>query len=307
MVANLTKRYGDRMALEDVSLTVREGEVRGLIGVNGAGKTTLMSILAGLVRPDSGSVHIVGVDARKNPQRARSALGYAPQDLGVYATLDVAQNLRFPCELVGMKGAAIDRRIEVVGEALDLLRLLGRRAQVLSGGEKRRLHVAMALMHGPPVLLLDEPTTGVDVATRDELLATIRDLAAAGVAVCYSTHYLSELEQLEASVTILDAGTVVAEGSIEDLVAVHARPGVRLVFADEVPEARWGLDAQIDGTTVTLRCDRPKEAMAAILSSLGGDLSGLVSLEVLRPTLENVFLAVTATRPGPLSEALTCA
>lgn len=304
--SGLTKRYGEHAALVGVSLTVREGEIRGLIGVNGAGKTTLMSMLAGLVRPDSGTVKIAGIDAATQPQRARSSLGYAPQDLGVYATLSVAQNLRFPCELVGMKSTDIDVRVESIGGTLDLLPLLRRPAQLLSGGEQRRLHVAMALMHRPPVLLLDEPTTGVDVSTREELLSTIRALAETGVAVCYSTHYLSELEQLGASVTILDAGEVAAEGTIEQLVALHARPGVRLAFAGAAPAERFGRDAEVDGATVTLRCHDPEHAAPEILSTLGPDLTRLVSFEVVRPTLENVFLKVTAARPGT-TEAMACA
>src|SRR5215218_8626812 len=173
-IRSLAKSYGDVCALEDVDLDLAEGEILGLLGPNGAGKTTLISIVAGLWAPDRGTVRVGGIDVRSDPTGARALMGIAPQDLGVYLPLTVRNNLRFFGRMVGLRGRDLTGRVEEVADALELTGLFDRKAQQLSGGEQRRLHTAMALLHRAPLLLLDEPTAGVDVATRNRLLDLVR-------------------------------------------------------------------------------------------------------------------------------------
>src|ERR1700730_5545475 len=218
-VRGLRKSYHHTVALAGVDLDVAAGEIVGLLGPNGAGKTTLVSIVAGLRHPDAGAVHIGGVDALAHPRAARRLLGVAPQDTGVYPTLSCRDNLRFFAELAGLRRRALQAAIDSVAEALGLTELLDRRAQSLSGGERRRLHTAIALVHRPRLVLLDEPTTGADVRTRTQLLGLVAELAAAGSAVLYSTHYLTEIEQLDATVVLIDHGRGIARGSVAELVA----------------------------------------------------------------------------------------
>jgi ABC-2 type transport system ATP-binding protein len=206
-VRGLTKTFGRMVALDGVNLEIQRGEICALLGQNGAGKTTLTSIVAGLRRPDSGNVLVGGIDVVAKPKEASRLIGLVPQEVGVYPTLTVREGMRFFGELADLRGRTLSARIEEVAEALDLTDLLGRTAGRLSGGEKRRVHTAMALVHRPALLLLDEPTAGVDVQTRIRLLNAVRALATDfDTAVCYTTHYLAEVETLRASVAILDDG-----------------------------------------------------------------------------------------------------
>jgi ABC-2 type transport system ATP-binding protein len=229
VVEGLHKRYGELTALDGVDLEIAAGEVLALLGANGAGKTTLVSIVAGLRRADAGRVRVAGFDVVRAPRAARAALGLVPQELGVYRTLSVRDNLRFHGELAGLRKAELARRVAELAEALALGELLGRAARTLSGGEARRLHTAIGVIGRPRLLLLDEPTAGADAGMRAQLLALVRALAAEGTAVCYTTHYLPEVEQLGASIAIIDAGRVVTRGSLAALVAAHGRARVEVI------------------------------------------------------------------------------
>jgi len=188
LIDDLHKSYGATVALAGVDLRVEPGTILGLLGPNGAGKTSLVSIVAGLRRPDRGRVEVCGIDAVRSPRQVRAQLGIAPQDTGVYLTLPVRDNLRFFAGLAGMRRAEAAARIDEVAAALGLESLLDRRASQLSGGERRRVHTAIALLHRPALVLLDEPTTGADVRTRAQILELVAELARAGSAVVYSTH-----------------------------------------------------------------------------------------------------------------------
>jgi ABC-2 type transport system ATP-binding protein len=226
---NLRKSYGSVTALAGVDLEVSAGEIVALLGPNGAGKTTFVSIVAALLTPDSGQVRINGVDPHRQSQKARRQLGVAPQETGVYPVLSVRENLQFFGSLSGFRGASLRQRIDEVAEVFGLSSLLERQAQDLSGGERRRLHTAMALVHSPSLLLLDEPTAGVDVEGRAHLMEVVRGLANDGSAILYSTHYLTEVEELDASVAILDRGKIIARDSLRGLIGNHGRPRIELV------------------------------------------------------------------------------
>jgi ABC-2 type transport system ATP-binding protein len=290
-VVDVAKRYGDHVALHGVSLSVQAGEVCGLLGPNGAGKTTLVSIIAGLRTADRGRVLIDGLDISEHPLEARRAVGLASQETAVYPTVTVRENLELFTRLAGYSGAGVAKRLEEVAEVVELTAFLGRPARDLSGGEQRRLHTAMALVHRPKVLMLDEPTTGVDISTRSRLLEAIATLTAdEGCAVLYSTHYLPEVEELGASVAILDHGQILARGPLEQLVNEHGSGMVELTFDGPVPEIAG---AAITGSVARVATDRPGPTAAALVGSLGSDADRLVSVDLSRPSLETVFLSVT--------------
>jgi ABC-2 type transport system ATP-binding protein len=297
-VEAVVKRYGDRVALGGVSLAVAPGEVCGLLGPNGAGKTTLVSIIAGLRNADSGRVRVDGVDIATGGRAARTQVGLAAQETGIYPTVTVRDNLVLFADLAGYRNPERDARVEEVAETLELTEFLPRLARHLSGGEKRRLHTAMALLHRPRVLLLDEPTTGVDVSTRARLLAAVTALAARdGTAVVYSTHYLPEIEDLGATVAILDRGRFLARGTLDDLIAAHGSGRLEITFNGDAPHlATRDLDIQIDGSTLRLTTERPGVAMADIIGRLGPDAERVASVDVKRPSLESVFTTLTGRR-----------
>jgi ABC-2 type transport system ATP-binding protein len=296
-VRDVHKSYGEVQALSGVGLDVSSGEILALLGPNGAGKTTLVSIIAGLRKPDRGSVWVNGIDATARPESARRQLGLAPQETGVYPTVSVRDNLRFFGELAGLRRQQLRTRIAEVAELFSLTELLERKGQSLSGGQARRLHTAMIVLHAPSLLLLDEPTAGVDVQARNQLLQLISSLAEDGSAVVYSTHYLHEVEQLEASnVAILVRGKIVASGSIPHLVSTLGGASVELRFSGDRPD-RGLPDGTVQVGADWLRVPAngsPAIAAAALLQRLDGAGGDLREIKLLQPSLETVFLAVTA-------------
>jgi ABC-2 type transport system ATP-binding protein len=296
-VRDVHKSYGAVKALNGAELDVEAGEILALLGPNGAGKTTLVSIVAGLRRPDRGSVTVDGIDAVARPELAQRRLGLAPQETGIYPTVSVHDNLRFFGELAGLRRRELKERIAAVAEAFGLSGLLERPARNLSGGEARSLHTAMIVLNRPPLLLLDEVTAGVDVQTRNQLLELIGSLAERGSAVIYSTHYLHEVEALAARrVAILLAGRVVAGGSIPELIGAFGGAFVELRFATRPA----GLDLPSGTVVVADNVFRiPAESSPAITAAhlvgrLDGAGSELREIKLLQPSLESVFLSITA-------------
>ncbi len=224
-IYGLQKSYGKLPVLEGVDLQVSPGEVCGLIGPNGAGKTTLVSIVTGLRDADAGSVRVAGLDAAPGNKAGRAAIrgiiGCAPQELGLYPTISVRTNMEFFGRWNGVTGRKLSTKIEEVADQLDLVNLLESRAGDLSGGQKRRLHTALALLHAPRLLFLDEPTAGADVVARMKLLEAVKKIASDGCAVVYATHYLAEIESLGASVAVLAAGRIRERGPLAKVAALH--------------------------------------------------------------------------------------
>lgn len=296
VVDGVRKSYGRTVALDGVELAVDAGTVLGLLGPNGAGKTSLVSIVAGLRRPDAGTVHVAGIDVVRQPDLAHHLIGYAPQETGVYPTLTVRDNLRYFAGLAGLRRLELRERVDAVGDALGLTALFDRRGSEISGGERRRLHTAIALVHRPRLVLLDEPTTGADVRTRSEILRLVRSLAEEGSAIVYSTHYLHEIEELGATVAFIDHGRIVASGAVADLVERHGTSALVLTFDGPVPAAARVEGSVVEASSVRIATPDPAGTAARLLPRLGPDTAGLLAIEVVRPSLESVFLTVTGRR-----------
>jgi ABC-2 type transport system ATP-binding protein len=223
-ISGVIKSFGSTDVLRGVELTVPAGRITGLVGANGAGKSTLIAIATGLLRPDSGRVTLAGIDVLRHRRRAARHLGLAPQELGLYPTLSVAENLAFAGRISGLSCRPASARARESAELFALTDCLHRRAEILSGGQKRRLHTAMALLHRPAVLFLDEPTVGADVPSRSSILDVVRVMAAEGTAVVYTTHYLAELETLDAHVAVLHDGRFAAHAPLAEMAATYGGP-----------------------------------------------------------------------------------
>ncbi len=291
-VDSVTKRYGDVIALNGVSLSVAAGEVVALLGANGAGKTTLLALVAGLRRVDDGRITVAGGDPRRGD--TRRALGFAPQELSVYPTISVAANILFFAEMSSLRGAAARARVEATAHALGIHHLLTRRAGDLSGGERRRVHVAMALVHEPTVVVLDEPTAGVDLAARADLIRLVGDVAERGAAVVFSTHYLAEAEALDGRVTVLHRGIKVADSTVNAL--TRDLPGrIELEFDAPPPAIPLppGLDVSTEGNVLTVRTTEPDRQAAAVLAAATAHMAGLRSVQVRPARLEDAYLLLT--------------
>jgi ABC-2 type transport system ATP-binding protein len=213
----LVKTYGHRRVLDEFTLHVAAGEIAGLVGPNGAGKTTFIEIVTGLIRPDAGRVTVGDVNAVKQPRSARELLGVCPQETALYPSITVARHLRLFGALAGLRRAALRHAVGDIAELMQLTEVLGKPAGLLSGGQRKRVQAATALVAHRPLLLLDEPTVGADPLTRTALLDVITARAAAGAAVVYTTHYLPELAELGATIALARAGRIAARGSQADL------------------------------------------------------------------------------------------
>src|SRR5262245_33876097 len=298
--AGLRLSYGARPALDGVSFEVAAGEIVGLLGPNGAGKTTTLSVLATLRRPDAGDAEVQGVSTRREPARVRRLLGVVPQPLSVYPTLTARENLRCFAGVLGLGRAAGRTAAHAARERLGLADRADEVVATFSGGMQRRLNLACALLHRPAVLLLDEPTVGVDPQSRERILDTVRARAAAGTAVLYSTHLMDEAERLCDRVVLIDAGRVVATGTPAELTQ-RAGSGVRLVLVTRDPRPDGWLDdcpgaRLLDGPPVVParghRYEIGLDAMpvAARVLERAGDV---VELHVHAPDLQDVFFRLT--------------
>jgi ABC-2 type transport system ATP-binding protein len=303
----LVKSYGSRRALDGFSIDVRPGEIAGLIGHNGAGKTTFVESVTGLIRPEAGRITVCGVDATVSPRAARAQLGVAPQELALYPTVTVREHLRLFAGLAGLRRTAAARSVAGIAEELLLTDVLDRQCAVLSGGQRRRAQAAAAMVGTARVLLLDEPTAGADPETRQALLAAVRSRAAAGAAVVYTTHYLPELVELDATLAVARGGRVVARGDRARLTA--DLPGEIRITLDPVrprPELPVALRSRAhdDGAEQVriASCDPPADLAALLAAGFAP-----VAVDIRRPDLDDLYRALSRTAATPSQEAVHAA
>jgi ABC-2 type transport system ATP-binding protein len=299
--SGLRKRFGDLLAVDEVSLHVDRGETYGLLGPNGAGKTTTISMLCGLLRADAGEITVDGerLDPRTTGPKRR--LGYVPQEVALYPDLTARENLRFFGRLQRMDAERLRTRIDEVLEVTGLADRADDRSGEFSGGMMRRLNIGVGLLHQPDLLVLDEPTVGVDPQSRNAILDSIEHLGDDGLAVLYTTHYMEEAERLCDRIGILEAGRLVAEGTRAELVSFVGEQGrVRLEVHGDVPAAVEGIaavtgvgsvDAGEDG--VVCLVDHAAARLPAMLAAVGAAGAEVVGVDVSEPDLEDVFLHLT--------------
>jgi ABC-2 type transport system ATP-binding protein len=303
-VEQLRKSFGPLVAVDGVSLSVDAGEVFGLLGPNGAGKSTTMSMIAGLIEPDSGAVRLNAMLNGSAPADRRLLLGVVPQDLAVYPDLKVRENLTFFGSLYGIGKTELTRRVDRALDRVGLTDRQGSLTHTLSGGMKRRLNFAVALLHEPRLLILDEPTVGVDPQSRAHLLDCVRDLSAAGMAVIYASHYMEEVQAICRRVAIMDHGKVLANDTLDALLnRVSARVEIVLTRPDPSlarqfhGEARYVDDQAAPRLLLEGDSGKSREPVAARLARVLGRLaeSGIPvrSVETQSANLERLFLDLT--------------
>jgi ABC-2 type transport system ATP-binding protein len=297
-VRNLTRRFGDFVAVNDVSFDVRAGEIFGFLGSNGAGKSTTIRMLCGLLQPSSGTALVGGIDVNKDPEGVKRRIGYMSQRFSLYEKLTVDQNITF---FGGIYGLTADRMAARRAFVLDMAGLRGREHTLtgaLSAGWRQRLALGCAILHEPPIVFLDEPTGGVDPMSRRQFWRLIDDLSKAGVAVLVTTHYLDEAEHCD-RIAIIQGGRLAAHGTVKELKAIFAtRPIVEVRAAepvaamralDEMPEVE---KTSIFGTAVHAVLRSPDLTPDTIAARLAATGIQALSCTVVEPSLEDVFLDV---------------
>ena len=306
MIASLNdviKRYGDKVILDNLNFDVNEGEILGLLGPNGAGKTTAIRALAGLIGIDSGDIVMMGQRQDVNNIKLKQNLGIVTQEVTVFEDLSAEENLRFFGGLYGLKGEKLEKRVE---ETLEFVGLLDHKKQFpkkFSGGMSRRLNIACALVHEPKIIIMDEPTVGIDPQSRNFILKSIKELANKGVTILYTTHYMEEVQNICTRILIMDEGRIIAQGTLEELVSrIQYEEKIKMNVANPSEELKDKLKA-IQGIKKVYQ----NNSEYIIVSSAGsGNLNrvlevaqkygGVSGITAEKPTLEDVFLTLTGKK-----------
>ncbi len=299
--ADLHKRFGEVEAVRGVSFAIAEGETYGLLGPNGAGKTTTISIVCGLLEADAGDVSIAGRRLTTHSVSEKAAIGYVPQELAIYPDLSARENLAFFARLYGLGPDTARTRVDEVLDVIGLRDRAREQTKNFSGGMQRRLNIGIGLLHRPRLLVLDEPTVGVDPQSRNAILESVERLSREGMAVLYTTHYMEEAERLCDRIGIVDLGELKAEGTRSELVALvgeHDRvalegtgdlqAGARACLALQPVRA-----ASLKDGSIELIVDRARSILPELLHAAAGADVAVSSVDVREPDLEAVFLHLT--------------
>jgi ABC-2 type transport system ATP-binding protein len=314
---NLVKKYGDNVAVKGISFTMQEGEVFGLLGPNGAGKSTVISMLTCLFPPTEGSARIYGHDVVKEANLVKRLIGIVPQDLALYPTLNARENLTFYGQMFGLGGADLKQRVETVLQYVSMTERAKDQVKTYSGGMKRRINLAVGLVHSPRLLFLDEPTVGVDPQSRNHIFESVEHLnREQGMSILYTSHYMEEVERLCDRVAIVDRGLIIAQDTPKNLIAllgggiIHVgmiKPDeeVRLAVEtlSEVKEAGFMAVAEPDTGAAALQPrktvlevkarQQANDALVQVIQLFNARSVPILSLEMLEPNLETVFLHLT--------------
>ena len=293
-----------RPAVAGIDLSIRRGDFFGLLGPNGAGKTTLLSMICGLLQPDGGQIRVQRHDVATELPAVKRLLGFVPQDLALYGGLTARENLEYFGSMQGLRGRRLRERVRAclwIGKLEDFAQ---RRVAAFSGGLKRRLNLAIGLLHEPELLILDEPTVGIDPQSRNFIFESLREINAAGVSIVYTTHYMEEVEQLCSEIAIIDRGRIIMRGSLDELLNAHHGGRLQLRLAAPPPpglrarlEALPGLTVErASGKLLVLRSDKPWEAVNRTLAVFAEQNLDITSLAVGAMNLEQLFLELTGTR-----------
>ena len=303
-IDNLIKRYQDNVAIDHLSLDIEEGEIFGLLGPNGAGKTTLINSILGLTKIDEGTIKIFGRNFKAYEKEIKKQVGVVPQDLAIYEDLTAYENVSLFASLYGLRGK---ERQEKVKEALDFVGLLDRKDQYpkkFSGGMKRRLNIAIAIVHQPKLIIMDEPTVGIDPQSRNQILESVKILKERGATIIYTSHYMEEVEAISTNIAIMDKGRVIAKGTKEDLKGLidfqeKASFNIENLEEDlirEMKEIKGITSLSYDGSMVEATWNKNQSKISEIVKLIVSNGYDLKGLKLEEPNLERVFLTLTGKK-----------
>lgn len=299
---NIKKSFGNIKAVDGINLEIPKGQIVGLLGPNGAGKSTTISMISTLYKPTSGKLYFDGKDIIKAPKWIKPHLGYVPQEIALYQTLSGYENLKYFGGLYGLSGAALKKRIEKVSEIIGINDRLKDKVEHYSGGMKRRINIGVALLHNPKIIIMDEPTVGIDPQSRNHILETVKLLNEQGMTVIYTSHYMEEVEAICQNVYIMDHGKIIASGTQEALIdQSDSHTSIHLKFDDNV-KSRIDAFKQINNVMAVSAIEDDEMVILAggngnsqkeIIRAIMEMEIGLVSFDVTKPNLEQVFLKLT--------------
>jgi ABC-2 type transport system ATP-binding protein len=300
-IKDLVKRYGSQVSVDHLNIGIRKGEIFGLLGPNGAGKSTTIKMMCGLLKPDQGDIAVEGISVRTNPLGVKKRIGVVPQDLAIYDDLSARENVLFFAKLYGLRGKELEERVD---EALGFVGLLDRQKDkpgAYSGGMKRRLNIACAITHRPSLIIMDEPTVGIDPQSRNHILESVKTLNRNGSTIIYTTHYMEEVEAISSRIGIMDHGRLIASGTKEELVRQLAHEEKLVILTDgakpsaieELREHRQVERVTAEQDEITVYLQSSSSYMQDILFILSKHEVRIRTLNRVEPNLETVFLSLT--------------
>lgn len=309
-VTNLSKSYGNFTAVNDISFSIRRGEIFGFLGPNGAGKTTTINIMIGLARPSGGTILINGLDAVKNVKNMQSIIGIVPDESNLYDEMDGFDNLCFCGSLYGMRKDAREKRARDLLEKFDLTKAGMRPFKAYSKGMRRKLTIAAGIIHDPKILFLDEPTTGIDVESARQIRKLLLNLKQGGTTVFITTHYIEDAERICDRVAFIVGGNIVANGTVSELMeSVSHVHTIRLTTDTDLEPIAGELQAHFGDCTVKTGTDcsvtlvsKERIALSPVLQHLDGQGISVFEAKELRPSLEDVFVKVTGIKTTKLKK-----
>jgi ABC-2 type transport system ATP-binding protein len=300
-IKNLTKKFTDFIAVDNISLSITEGEIFGFLGANGAGKSTTINMVAGLLRSNDGEINILGKNIMKNSRFAKMNIGVVPQDLAIYEDLTAYENVKFFAGLYGLRGSILHERVEEALEFVGLSDKCKSQPKNFSGGMKRRLNIACAIAHRPKLIIMDEPTVGIDPQSRNYILKSVQKLNDMGCTIIYTSHYMEEVEEICTKIAIIDHGKVIAEGTKEQLKAIITdtkdvwieAKSTEIIDVNKIKDIVGVRAVQIEENMIKINSDTGVNNLNKIIQYLINSGIEISSLEEKAPNLETVFLTLT--------------
>lgn len=301
-VRNISKKFKDIQAIKNISLDIPQGVIFGLLGPNGAGKSTTINIISGLLVQDLGEVEIMGSTLKNNEKYIKSNMGVCFQDIVVFDDLTVEENLEYFGRMYGLKGAKLKKNIEETLEFIKLTEHRKKRPKKFSGGMKRRLNIGCAIIHNPQLLILDEPTVGIDVQSRNHILESIIQLNKNGSTIIYTSHYLEEVEQICDQIAIVDSGEVIASGSIEEIIEQHSLENlIEVVLLNTIEDDLVKTISNLNGVNtcdaednkIIIKTSREYSDISQIVQIVSKSENPIQAITMKKSNLEDVFLSLT--------------
>ena len=300
-INNLEKRYGDFTAVDNISLEVKEGEIFGFLGPNGAGKSTTINIVSGLIKSSAGEVNIFGKSLKKFEKQIKKQIGVVPQTLAIYGELSAEENIKFFASIYGVKGEELKKAVEYALEFTGLIEHRKAKAKNFSGGMMRRLNIACGIAHKPKLVIMDEPTVGIDPQSRNHILESVKKLNKNGCTIIYTSHYMEEVENICDRIAIIDKGKIIAEGTKEELISLisdvqslEVQIGdISLIKEEELKEIKGVKKISIKDDVITINSQREVTNLNLIISFLTNKNINIKNIGYKEINLETVFLNLT--------------
>ncbi|SMC25340.1 ABC-2 type transport system ATP-binding protein [Clostridium acidisoli DSM 12555] len=300
-IKNLIKRYGDFLAVDNVSLSIKEGEILGLLGPNGAGKTTIINCIIGLNKIDSGSIKVFGEDLKENEINIKRQIGIVTQNISLYNDLNAYDNVMYFASIYGLKGKLIKESVDEVLNYVGLFEERKKFPDEFSGGMLRRLNIACGIVHHPRLVIMDEPTAGIDPQSRSRILDGVEKLAKAGTTIVYTSHYMEEIERICTDIAIIDQGRIIAHGNKEELKnIISAEEKVRIKVSAlnytivEKIKSMYGVkECNLYENVIDIISTKGSKNLGKIIDVIVQSGIEIMDIDIQKPTIEDVFLTLT--------------